>query len=282
MSALLKTTGRLAAGRMGGFNRQLLGVCGSMRYKSTTLRQTEMSKDGHTTTTTLANGLRITSEHNPGHFTALGVYVDAGSRYEDGATAGYAHLMDRLAFRNSAQFTSSAAMAAIEKLGGSIMSSSTRECIMYQAAVFPQDAGLAMQLLADTTLRPRVLPEDIEELQATVPWELQDVASKPEMFLPEKLHETAFQTGTLGNPLLCPPMQLAQATPERLAKYHSRWYRPERMVVAAVGMEHEELVRLCDANGFADLPRTEPQQKQKEPWITVPNGQAVYTGGTWF
>ncbi|KAJ1948840.1 Mitochondrial-processing peptidase subunit alpha [Linderina macrospora] len=316
MSALLRTTTRI-----GGIGRLALRgqLRSGVRFKSTTTtsssiaanvplnakspRQTVTSADGYTTTTTLANGLRITSEHNPGHFTALGVYVDAGSRYEDSETAGYAHLMDRLAFRNSERFTSNEAMAMIEKLGGSIMSSSTRECIMYQAAVFPHDVGTAMQLLADTTLRPKILGEEVADLQATVPWELHDVESKPEMFLPEKLHETAFRTGTLGNPLLCPLPQLTRATAKSLQAYHRQWYRPERIVVAAVGIEHQQLVDLCDANGFADLSPSSAStsdpasdltsESNNRSWfnklvgsgasqVSVPGGQAVYTGGTWF
>ncbi|KAJ2355298.1 Mitochondrial-processing peptidase subunit alpha [Coemansia sp. RSA 2618] len=279
------------------------------KAKVAEVHATEESADGRTLVTTFPNGLRITSEPNPGHFAAVGVYVDAGSRYEDGPTSGYAHLMDRLAFRNSERFTSAEAMAAIEKLGGSIMSSSSRECIMYQAAVFPQDVPTAVKLLADTTLRPKFLPEDVAELQATVPWELQDVESKADMFLPEKLHEAAFRSGTLGNPLLCPIAQLGGATVGSLSRYHQRWYRPERIVVAAIGVDHQELIRLCVDNGFADLPPS-PQPASasaadqpadaaapdsNRSWfrkilaggdasssIAVPERRSVYTGGTWF
>ncbi|KAJ2552228.1 Mitochondrial-processing peptidase subunit alpha [Coemansia sp. RSA 1933] len=253
-------------------------------------RVAEVSADGNTYITTLANGLRVASERNPGHFTALGVYVDAGSRYEDSSTAGSAHLMDRLAFRNSERLSSEESMAMIERLGGSIMSSSSRECIMYQAAVFQHDVPTALRLLAETTLRPRFLQEDIEELRTTVPWEIHDVEAKPEMFLPEKLHEVAFQTGTLGSPLLCPPNQLSKVTPKSLHAYHRQWYRPERIVVAAVGMEHESLVSLCKDNGYADI-ESSPTDGATDRTFWRADSQnkpdskrqaAVYTGGTWF
>ncbi|KAJ2896562.1 Mitochondrial-processing peptidase subunit alpha [Coemansia aciculifera] len=324
MSALLRRSAlfrilQLGAVRGSGFNRVGPAI---QRLKSnttataapterqaplppTTTTTTQVSADGQTHITTLPNGLRIVSERNPGHFTAVGVYVDAGSRYEDSATSGYAHLMDRLAFRSSERFTSAESMAMIEKLGGSIMSSSSRECIMYQAAVFPHDVPIALKLLADTTLRPKILPEEVDELRLAVPWELQEVESKPETFLPEKLHEVAFQAGTLGNPLLCPISQLNAATPESLSAYHRRWYTPERMVVAAVGLEHDDFVRMCNDNGFADLTpspilvsagqsspsSSAPPQTwlnkilggtERVPQIVVPGGQSVYTGGTWF
>ena len=51
--------------------------------------------------TTLPNKIRVTTETTPGHFHALGVYIDAGSRYESPATSGVSHLMDRMAFKVS-------------------------------------------------------------------------------------------------------------------------------------------------------------------------------------
>ncbi|KAJ2394988.1 Mitochondrial-processing peptidase subunit alpha [Coemansia sp. RSA 2603] len=307
--------------------KRILGKISSLlgkKFKSTTAAETsvgaqiplnhkqkattEISADGQTYVTTFANGLRVVSENSPGHFTALGVYVDAGSRYESPSTSGYAHLMDRMAFRNSERFTSAESMAAIEKLGGSIMSSSSRECIMYQAAVFSEDVSTALGLLADTTLRPKYLEEELAELRETVPWELQDFMSKPDMFLPEKLHETAFRSGTLGNQLLCSPNQLNTATPDSLAAYHRRWYRPERIVVAAVGLEHADLVRLCSENGFADLAPASASNQIEQPALSAdstlsnrswfnrmlgaggaasahssidPYAKSMYTGGTW-
>lgn len=49
--------------------------------------------------TTLPNGIRVASENTPGHFGAVGVYMDAGSRYETEKTRGVSHILDRLAFK---------------------------------------------------------------------------------------------------------------------------------------------------------------------------------------
>ena len=49
--------------------------------------------------TVLPNGVRVATEALPGHFSALGVYVDAGSRYENDRLRGSSHLVDRLAFK---------------------------------------------------------------------------------------------------------------------------------------------------------------------------------------
>ena len=49
--------------------------------------------------TTLPNKIRVATERTPGHFAALGLYVDAGSRYETPATSGVSHFLDRMAFK---------------------------------------------------------------------------------------------------------------------------------------------------------------------------------------
>jgi processing peptidase subunit alpha len=48
--------------------------------------------------TTLPDGLRVATESMPGHFAALGVYANAGSRYEHAQTMGASHLLDRMSY----------------------------------------------------------------------------------------------------------------------------------------------------------------------------------------
>lgn len=50
---------------------------------------------------TLPNGIRVATEALPGHFSGIGVYIDAGSRYENQHLQGVSHIMDRLAFKVS-------------------------------------------------------------------------------------------------------------------------------------------------------------------------------------
>lgn len=49
--------------------------------------------------TTLPNKLRVVTEATPGHFSSLGVYIDAGSRFEIPRMSGASHVLDRMAFK---------------------------------------------------------------------------------------------------------------------------------------------------------------------------------------
>ncbi|KAF9961340.1 Mitochondrial-processing peptidase subunit alpha [Mortierella alpina] len=194
--------------------------------------------------TKLPNGVRVATEDSQGHFASLGVYVDAGSRYEDDSTRGVSHILDRLAFKSTRTKTSEAMMADLEAAGGNVMCSSSRESIMYQSALLPQDLPQMLSIMADTIRNPAITEEELEEQRVSAAHEIQEYWSKPEMILPELLHTVAFKDNTLGNPLLCPMDKLETMTTSNIKNYINTWYRPERIVVSAVGADHDKVVDL--------------------------------------
>ncbi|KZT73349.1 hypothetical protein DAEQUDRAFT_703735 [Daedalea quercina L-15889] len=196
--------------------------------------------------TTLPNKIRVATESTPGHFSAVGLYVDAGSRYETPSTSGVSHFLDRMAFKSTSSRSDEEMAHAVDKLGGQILCSSSRESIMYQSSHFHQATPLALSLIADTALHASFLPEEIDAQREAARYEIREVSAKPEMILPEILHEVAYSSKTLGNPLLCPEDRIDLIDQPTMKGFMKQWYRPERMVIAGAGMPHEELVELTD------------------------------------
>lgn len=124
---------------------------------------------------------------------------------------------------------------------------------MYQSAIFSQDLGRVLSLLSDVICHPNIDPMEVEEQRMTALYEIEEIWSKPEMILPEILHTVAYQGNTLGNPLLCPPENLAAMTPDLIKSYMQTWYKPERMVIAACGAQHDQVVDLA-LKYFGDIP----------------------------
>ncbi|KAA8894737.1 peptidase M16 inactive domain-containing protein [Sphaerosporella brunnea] len=241
--------------------------------------------------TTLPNGIRVATEALPGHFSGLGVYIDAGSRYENDHLRGVSHLIDRLAFKSTKSRSAEHMLETLESLGGNVLCASSRESIMYQAAVFNKDVENMMGILAETVQDPLITSEEVDQQLETAAYEIREIWAKPELILPELLHMAAFQQNTLGNPLLCPEDRLAHINREVIEDYRSIFYRPERLVVALAGVEHEEAVKLAEKY-FGDMPTT-PQTPtaasgplSKLPFVSsralAPLGTttpAHYTGG---
>ncbi|KAI0778798.1 LuxS/MPP-like metallohydrolase [Trametes elegans] len=222
--------------------------------------------------TTLRNGLRVATESTPGHFSSLGLYVDAGSRYETPSTSGVSHFLDKMAFKTTKKRTEEQVATDIDALGGQILCSSARESIMYQSSHFHQGTPLAMSLIADTVLEPAFLPEELEAQREAARYEIREVTSKPEMILPEILHHVAYDGKTLGNPLLCPEERIDLIDGQALRDFMEKWYTPERIVIAGAGMRHEELVELADKY-FSSLKPSKPTQSR----TTTANAQQVPT-----
>ncbi|KAI0408547.1 putative mitochondrial processing peptidase alpha subunit [Xylaria palmicola] len=205
--------------------------------------------------TTLPNGVRVASEALPGSFSGVGVYVEAGSRFETPQLSGLSHIIDRLAFKSTTSKSADQIQEVVESLGGNIQCVSSRESIMYQAATFNSTVPVATELLADTIRNPRITEDEVAQELATAEYEITEIWKKPELIIPELVHTAAFRGNTLGNPLLCPMERIPQIDKSVVKTYRDTFYRPERTVVAFAGVPHDEAVRLA-TDFFGDMKAT--------------------------
>lgn len=141
---------------------------------------------------------------------------------------------------------------------------------MYQSSHFHSATPLALNLLADTVKRPLFAEDELSAVRDAVAYEVREINSKPELIMPELLHQLAYQGNTLGNPLLCPEDRLDSIDGDLLREYIQTWYRPDRMVVAGAGMEHQQLVDLVHEH-FGDL---------KPPSLTQSTSASARTSST--
>lgn len=196
--------------------------------------------------TQLPNGVRVATESLPGPFSGVGVYIDAGSRYEDESLRGVSHIIDRLAFKSTKSRTSDQMLDTLESLGGNIQCASSREALMYQSATFNSAVPDTIALLAETIRDPLITDEEVSQQLKTAEYEIQEIWAKPDLIIPELLHMAAYKDNTLGHPLLCPRERLPYITKGLIEKYRSTFYKPERIVVAFAGIEHDKAVQLTE------------------------------------
>ncbi|KXT09683.1 hypothetical protein AC579_9981 [Pseudocercospora musae] len=220
--------------------------------------------------TTLPNGIRVATEALPGHFSGIGVYIDAGSRYENDALRGVSHIIDRLAFKSTTKRTSDQMIEAMESLGGNIQCASSRESIMYQSATFNSAVPETIALLAETIRDPNITEEEVARQLETADYEIGEIWGKPELILPELVLMAAYKDNTLGNPLLCPKDRLDQINQRTVEAYRRAFFRPDRIVVAFVGVPHNDAIKLAEQY-FGDM--TDPLATNASPLET--QGQQV-------
>ncbi|KAJ1542713.1 Mitochondrial-processing peptidase subunit alpha, partial [Cladochytrium tenue] len=259
--------------------------------------------------TTLPNGVRVASQDAPGHFVTVGAYVDVGSRYETDETAGFCHMLDRLSYKGTKSFTRDQLLSEIEALGGNFFSQTSREATIYQAAVFRKDLPKAVHLLSEVVTEPVISAEEVDAAKETIQYELLDMQWRLDSSLQEKLQRLAFgglgwlgdqahlitakkddacATSALdreldavrgvagvGRSMICTDASLAATSAEAVRAFRSLWYTPDRIVVAGVGMPHQELVDLARAS-FGTLPPATSEVLRRHTTLSVPSS---YTGG---
>lgn len=219
--------------------------------------------------TTLDNGVKVATSNVPGHFSALGLYVNAGSRFEDKNLKGCTHIMDRLAFKSTDHISGRDMTETLELLGDNYQCSSSRETMMYQSSVFNPDVEKMFHLMSETVRYPRITEEELEEQKTTALYEIDGVWQKHDLILPELLHQTAYSGETLGSPLLCPKELIPSISKYYLTDYRNKFYNPENIVAAFVSVPHDDAVQLTEKY-FGDM-------KSKYPPVT--KKPAKYTGG---
>ena len=132
------------------------------------------------------------------------------------------------------------------------MCQASRESIMYQASVFQKDLPQIISTLSQMATKPLFMPQEVQEAQDTMLWEIENRQFNTDESLPEKLHSVAYgaaygdSVNTLGRPLYNSQESLLRLNSDVLTKFHSEWFTPNRMVVTGVGMEHDQLVDLVN------------------------------------
>ncbi|EIE25550.1 putative mitochondrial processing peptidase [Coccomyxa subellipsoidea C-169] len=210
-----------------------------------------------TSVTTLSSGLRVASETTPFAETAtVGVWIDAGSRYENAANNGTAHFLEHMAFKGTKSRTTQQLEVEIENMGGHLNAYTSREITCYYAKVLKGDVPKAVEILSDILQNSDLDEQAIERERNVILREMQEVEGVPEEVVFDHLHATAFQHTPLGRTILGPADNIKTLTRGDLADYIATHYTAPRMVVSGAGaIDHSQLVELSE-KAFSKLPTT--------------------------
>nr|XP_040567424.1 mitochondrial-processing peptidase subunit alpha-like [Lepeophtheirus salmonis] len=220
-------------------------------YQNVTKTNNETTK-----VTTLSNGLRVATEPVFGGFCTVGVCVDSGSRYEVAHPSGISHFLEKMAFGATLKYKNrQEILHALEKHGGICDCQATRDIFLYATSIDHRGLECAIDIIAETVLRPKIEEEEIELTRNIINYELQDLALKPEQepLLLEMIHAVAFKGNTVGLPRHCPQENIGSIKRETILNYLGTYHTPDRIVLAGVGVDHDELVEYGQKY-FVDTP----------------------------
>ncbi|ENN72490.1 hypothetical protein HUJ04_001113 [Dendroctonus ponderosae] len=202
-----------------------------------------------TKVTTLSNGIRVATEDWGSQTATVGIWIDAGSRYENAKNNGVAHFMEHMAFKGTGKRTQSQLELEIEDLGAQLNAYTSREQTVYYSKCLAKDVPKAVEILSDIVQNAKLGEAEIERERGVILREMQEVESNLQEVVFDHLHSVAYQGTPLANTILGPTANIRSINATDLRYYLDNHYKASRIVVSgAGGVCHEDLVKLAESN----------------------------------
>ncbi|XP_041975371.1 mitochondrial-processing peptidase subunit beta [Aricia agestis] len=215
--------------------------------------------------TVLDNGIRVASEDCGAPTATVGLWIDAGSRYENSKNNGVAHFLEHMAFKGTSKRSQTDLELLVENMGAHLNAYTSREQTVFYAKCLANDVPFAVEILADIIQNSSLAEPEIERERGVILREMQDVESNLQEVVFDHLHATAFQGTPLGQTILGPTKNIKKISKADLQQYIKTHYQPARIVLSgAGGIEHGKLVDLANKhlgglkNTTYDVPEIAP------------------------
>jgi len=218
----------------------------------------------------LENGLKIASYDKGGMNAHVGLYVNAGSRFETAANFGVSHMVSLMAYKSTAHLSNLRTVKTLEQMGAANSTSckAGAEEVVYQVELQREYVPFAVPLLIGNVLFPRLLPWEVKSASEEVAKARAGMGA--DAIVNELLHKAAYCNNTLGHSTVASDRSLAYFTPETIRSFMLDHFAPERMVLVGVNVDHQDLSKWA-MRSFADY-NAIPMKKRDAP-------KAAFTGG---
>ncbi|MFD2234577.1 M16 family metallopeptidase [Phaeospirillum tilakii] len=220
--------------------------------------------------TRLASGLRVvTDPMETVETVSLGVWVEAGTRHEPVAVNGVSHLLEHMAFKGTERRSALDIAEEMDAVGGHLNAYTARDHTAYYAKVLKEDAGLALDIIADILQHSTLDPEELAREQAVVVQEINQAIDTPDDIIFDHFQATAYPDQSLGRAVLGSEAVVRGMERDTILGYMRDHYSAPAMVLSASGrIDHDKLVAAAE-RAFAALPP--PRTSSTDP--------ARYRGG---
>jgi len=189
---------------------------------------------------------------------AVGAWVRVGSRHESIRDSGMTHFLEHVVFKGTRRRDALQIALAIESVGGHLDAFTGREVTCLNARVLEEHLDLAVDVLADLALEPRLDPVEIEREKGVIAEEIHNYDDTPDDRVHDLFSELVWRGHPLGNRILGTVESVTGFTREGIAAYHSRCYTAPNVVISVAGRFDWDRVVAVVGEKFAGAPGGAP------------------------
>ncbi len=211
-------------------------------------------------TFTLSSGLRVVCEPMPSaRSVAVGVYIGTGSRDERAAERGIAHFIEHMLFKGTARRDALDIVREIEGRGGYINAETDKEYTAFMVRVLPEDLEVALDVLSDMLLSPRLDAQDIEREKQVVLEELRELMDYPEDYVHDLFAKALWQRHPLAHPVIGEERTIRSFQRADIQRVMTERYIAPNTVIAAAGQVNADQLMAMVERFFRDMPTSQPR-----------------------
>ncbi|MCA9141973.1 MAG: insulinase family protein [Planctomycetaceae bacterium] len=198
---------------------------------------------------TLDNGLEVIAEISPkAYSTALGFFVNAGSRDETDEISGVSHFLEHMVFKGTPTRSAEDVNRELDEIGSQSNAFTSEEHTVYYARVLPENQSRATDLLSDI-MRPSLRDEDFDMEKQVIIEEIAKYEDQPPFGAFEKCMAAHFGDHPLGRSVLGTAETVGALTSQQMRAYFEQRYSPGNIVLVASGnVDFDQLVADAERN----------------------------------
>jgi predicted Zn-dependent peptidase len=196
--------------------------------------------------TVLGNGVRVLTERIPHfHSVSTGIWVNVGSRDEQGDERGLTHFIEHMLFKGTGKRSAQDIARELDAVGGFVNAFTSKENVCFHAKVLHPHLPLVVDVLTDIFLNSVFAPVEIAREQQVIVQEIRMIEDTPDEYVHVLFQEMFWKDNPLGFPIYGTVEAVESVDRARILRYLSRMFQPERIVVAAAGnLDHQQFLDL--------------------------------------
>jgi len=194
--------------------------------------------------TVLENGLRILSApRGEAESVAIGIWINAGGRYENARLNGISHFLEHLLFKGTKTRSCRQIKEAVEGRGGALNAFTDEEFTCVWAKVQPKELESTVEVLTDMVLNPSLDSAELEKERGVILEEIRMYRDLPMQSVHDLLSNLLWPHHPLGMNLAGTEESVKRIRRADLASYQKRFCTPRNIVIAVCGRHtHRALV----------------------------------------
>jgi predicted Zn-dependent peptidase len=162
--------------------------------------------------------------------------VNTGSRYEQPSQFGIAHFFEHMVFKGTEQYPTAQDLAmAVDSIGANFNAFTSKEYTGYYVHAAAEQIDLALDVVSDMLLTPKLRQEDIDREKGVIIEEINMYVDSPTSHINNKFDQMVYAGSGLEHDILGLKETVSSMKSDDFVSFLSQWYGYDNMVLVVSG-----------------------------------------------